>query len=183
MRIQASLHSSLRAFALLGALLLAGAAHADWGVSINLPIATQTQYSTYGSTTVYGAPGSRIISTRQMPQTVCRSAWVGTSTQQCSTEYVTVEDTYVAPAPVYVAPAPVYYAPPVYVTPVPSFGYPGYGHNRGYDRHHNNHGYRHHNRQPGPPPTTIYNGNSSGYGIGSYNGPSSGSISIHLNGR
>ena len=186
MKTQASLIPSLRALALSSVLLLAGAAHAGWGVSINLPIATPVQY--YGNstttTTVYGAPGSQIISTRQVPKTVCRPAWPGSSTQQCSTEYVTVEDGYVSQPPVYVAPAPVYVAPPVYVSPSVTFGYPGYGYGNNY-----NNGYRrdrdwnppphHHRPPPGPAPRTIYNGNSSGYGIGTY-GPG---VNLQIQGR
>lgn len=167
MKTHASLIPSLRALAMSSVLLLAGVAHAGWGVSINLPIATPVQY--YGNTTtttVYGAPGSQITSTRQVPQTVCRPAWVGSSTQQCNTEYVTVEDNYISPAPVYVTPAPV-------------FGYPGYGYsnNHSYRRDRNWTPPRHH--RPGPPPRTIYNSNSSGYGIGAY-GPG---VNLHINGR
>ena len=183
MKTQASLIPSLRALALSSVLLLAGAAHAGWGVSINLPIATPVQYYGNSTTTVYGAPGSQIISTRQVPQTVCRPVWAGSTTQQCSTEYVTVEDGYVSQPPVYVAPAPVYVAPPVYVTPSVTYGYPGYGYGNNY-----NNGYRrdrdwnpppHQHRPPGPPPRTIYNGNSSGYGIGTY-GPG---VNLQIQGR
>lgn len=177
MKTSAPLINSLRALAVSSALLMAGmgVAQADWGVSLNVPL--QGQYNSYGSTTVYGSPGSQIISTRQVPQTVCQNIWVnGQTRQQCTTQFVTVDDGYgyVAPPPVYVAPPPVYIAPPV-------FGYPGYGY--GYNNRPNwdrpDHGHRPH--RPGPPPRVIETGPPM-YGIGSV--PSyGGSVNIRLNGR
>lgn len=181
MKTSAPLVHSLRALALSGGLLLAdmGIAHADWGVSINVPL--QSEYSTYGSTTVYGAPGSQIISSRQVPQTVCQDVWVnGQTRQQCTTQFVTVPDSYgyVAPAPIYVAPAPVY-------VPAPTFGYPGYGYGYNYNNRRDwgrdDHRPRPHPHRAGPPPRTIETGPPM-YGIGS-SPPYGGSVNIRLNGR
>ena len=174
MKTQASLLSPLRALAVSSALLLAGTAHAGWDVSIGIPL-QPAQYNSYESTTVYGVPGSQITTTRQVPQTTCRNVWFnGESRQECTTEYVTIQNGYVAPTPVYVAPAPVY------VAPAPVYGYPGYGYNP-YRRDRDWNPPRHHHHRPGPPPTTVYTQPS--YGIGGgipYNG---GSLNIHLNGR
>ena len=178
----------------LSSLLLTGVAQAGWGVSINLPIQTQTQYYNSSSTTVYGVPDSRIVSTRQVPQTVCRPTWIGSTTQQCSTQYITVEDDYVAPAPMYINP-PLYAKPQVYIAPNPAFGYPSYeyGYNNNYQQQHRHrHGYQNYPqyRQPGPPPTTIYYNNGANYGIGGsvptyggYGNPNKGNVNIHLNSR
>lgn len=185
MKTQISLRSLYRVVTVASTLILANTTHAGWSLAINLPIATHTQYSTYGSTTVYGAPNSRIIATRQIPQTVCRPVWIGASTQQCITEYVDVESNYVAPAPIFIAPPVVYINSPIYITPAPALGYPGY----------NDHRYQHRwtppvhqQRIPGPPPVTIYSNGSPGYGIGNgvpnYGGYNNqGNINIRLNSR
>lgn len=184
----------LRPLSLVSALLLANVAQAEWSISINAPL--QTQYQSTSSTTIYGAPGSQITSTRQVPQTVCRSVWAGSTTQQCSTQYVTVEDNYVPPSVVYVNPQVyaqpnvVYVNPPVYVSPNPAFGYPGY--NNSY-QHQHQYPYQYYQRQyhpPGPPPTTVYNSNGATYGIGGgvpayggYGSQNTGSVTIRLNNR
>jgi hypothetical protein len=127
-------------------------------VSINLPIVQPVPYSTHSST-VYGPPGAQIMSIQKVPRTVCRAVWPGSTTQQCSTEYVTVEERYVPPPPVYV-PAPVY------VNPSVTFGYPGYGHNYQLKELSTQHSEKY--RPAGPPPITIYNTHGPSYGIGTY---------------
>lgn len=187
-------------FALLSGLLVSGA-QAEWSISVSAPLQTQYYSTSSTTTTIYGAPGSQITSTHQVPQTVCRSVWAGSTTQQCSTQYVTVEDNYVPPSVVYVNPqvyAPpnvVYVNPPVYVSPNPAFGYPGY--NNGYPYQYP---YQYHQpqyRPPGPPPTTVYNSNGATYGIGGdvpayggyvpayggYGSQNTGSVTIRLNNR
>lgn len=179
MKKNRSLILFLRPLSLLSALLLANAAQAEWSISISAPL--QTQYHSTSSTTIYGAPGSRITSTRQVPQTICRSVWAGSTTQQCSTQYVTVEENYVPPNIVYVD-------RPIYVAPNAAFGYPSY--NNGYRQHQYQHQHQPQYSPPGPPPTTVYNSNGATYGIGGgvptyggYGNQSNSSITIRLNNR
>ena len=92
---------------------MAGSTH--WGISLNIPLATNPPVTTYSSTT-YGP----IQSYTQVPQTVCTTQWNnGYPNQVCTTEYT--------PAPNYAPPHIVYSPPPALIIQGGNgWGYPGY---------------------------------------------------------
>lgn len=165
MKTHNTLRRSLRMLALSG-VLLSSAAYADWDVQFSIPV--QTQYDSYTSSTVYGSPGTQWTSTRQVPQTVCQQFWVnGSMREQCSTQFVTVQDNG------YYAPAPVYVPTPVYVPSV-TFGYPGYG-------RYGSQGYNHPGYVGRPSYDNRHDNHRRGTWSGHNNRPSG--LNIHLNGR